>query len=162
MNEWNEVRARETSEAEKASTAKWNEVRASNSKDFNKVVKGKTNVLVSENNELLKQGLKRFDALYNPTYAFDIELFQKAAINEKKMLVKASDLVRVRGMARARLLSKIIFFVRLCLKYKVGVLLVSGAESEFEEKNENELVSVGMVLGMSHEQARKAVMGSEK
>lgn len=140
----------------------WNEVRALNSKDFNKAVKGKTNVLASENNELLKQGLKRFEALYNPTYAFDVDLLQKAGINEKKMLVKVSDLVKVRGMARARLLSKIMFFARLCLKYKARVLLVSGAENEFEEKNENELISVGMVLGMNHQEARKAVMGSEK
>lgn len=136
----------------------FNEVRAVGSRDFNRAVRGKLNVLTSENNEVLKQGLKRFEVLHNPAYAFDIDLLQKAAINEKKMLVKVSDLLRVRGMTRARLLSKMIFFVRLCLKYEAGVLLASGAKNEYEEKNTNELQTIGIILGMKCEQAKKAVI----
>ncbi|MBI5159192.1 hypothetical protein HY992_03670 [Candidatus Micrarchaeota archaeon] len=146
--------------AEKNEVKEFNEVKAAGSRDFNKAVKGKFNVLASENNEVLKQGLKRFEALYNPTYAFDIDLLQKTAINEKKMLVKVSDLVHTRGMTRARLLSKMIFFMRLCLKYKARVLIASGAKNEFEEKNKNELETIGIILGMKWVEAKKAVGGS--
>ena len=59
--------------------------------------------------------------------------------------------------SRALVIGKMMQNVKLCRKYKVKMVIVSGANNEFELKNAQELFSFGIVLGMTPGEARGAL-----
>jgi RNase P/RNase MRP subunit p30 len=77
---------------------------------------------------------------------------------EKKsqiILVPVGQLITAKGMARARLLSKFRNFLKLCIRY--GVLYAIGIVDKSIEREDNELIAIGILLGLARGQAKMAV-----
>jgi RNase P/RNase MRP subunit p30 len=61
------------------------------------------------------------------------------------------------GVERAGLMRKITRFLRLCNKYGADYVLTSRAKDVYEVKHPQELISIGLALGLSHDQSLRAI-----
>ena len=59
---------------------------------------------------------------------------------------------------RRNILSKMMLNVRLCRKYKVKVVLCSGAKNELEMRMPRDLISFGVCIGMTPGEAKKTLL----
>ncbi|VVC02964.1 Ribonuclease P protein component 3 [Candidatus Burarchaeum australiense] len=119
--------------------------------------KEKISILAGEDAELLRRGVKRFDLLFVSSFYPDTALMREVAREEKAFEVPINGLLRSGGYARANLLARMRFFLKLCTKYKADYVLTSRAADRLEMKNVDELVAIGAVLGLDPPQVKKAL-----
>src|SRR3989338_2810702 len=85
--------------------------------------KGRISILTCENPELLRKGVKRFDLFFVSSFYPDTALMREVAREEKAFEIPINGLLRSGGYARANLLARMRFFVRLCNKYKAEYVI---------------------------------------
>ena len=79
-------------------------------------------------------------------------------IGEKKapvILIPVELLLTTKGMSRAKLISKLRNFLQLCAKFGVNYAL--GIIDKNTKRDEKEIISVGVLLGLNEGQAKMAV-----
>ena len=69
-----------------------------------------------------------------------------------------ADFLGTYGMKRATLISKLQFNLGLARKYKIPVLLGSGAQNVYGLRNAMQLIAFAESLGFKHEEAKAAVL----
>ena len=119
--------------------------------------KGKISVLSGENAELLRKGVKRYDMIFVSSFYPDTALIREVAEEGKAFEVPVSGLLRSYGYSRAALLGRMQFFLELCVKYNANYVLTSRAESGYEMKGVDEMVSLGWALGLNPGQVKRAL-----
>jgi len=134
------------------------EIRAQKLEDLKFSTEGKVILLSSQNPELLKKACRKdVDMLLFGRFLPDVGLVRAAAENRKPFEVPVSVLLERRGAERALLMSRISFFLKICNKYEADFVLSSGAVNKFLMKSPQELIAIGEVLGLSHDQAAKSI-----
>ena len=68
------------------------------------------------------------------------------------------DFLEAFGIRRATLISKLHFNLELARKYKIPILLTTGAQNVFGLRNPTQIVALAEAFGFRHEEAVKAVM----
>lgn len=71
--------------------------------------------------------------------------------------VNAGNVLHSEGMRRVRLLGRIGQNLMLARKYGLRVVLASGARSDYDVRNRNDLMEVGRMLGMSESAACESI-----
>ncbi|ODS42240.1 MAG: hypothetical protein MSIBF_02575 [Candidatus Altiarchaeales archaeon IMC4] len=71
--------------------------------------------------------------------------------------IRLSDILDVRGMARAQLISQAMQNIRIARRYKVPIILTSGAPDKFGMRAPREMAAVARMLGMSDKEANDCV-----
>lgn len=127
--------------------------------DINLRKKDKINILTSPDVSTIKKGIKmgRFDIFFLSTFSSNIEILRLAKERGSVFEIPIKPLIESVGTARAELISKIRFFLKLCNKYSVSYVITSRAECEYEIKTPRELITIGEILGLEHEQAIRAI-----
>jgi hypothetical protein len=87
------------------------------------------------------------------SYDPDIAMIKAVGESGAAFVLSLNEPIRGRGVERAILLSKQRFFLSLCRKYGAQYVLCSLANDEFEARTTKECVSIGMLLGLTYEQA---------
>jgi RNase P/RNase MRP subunit p30 len=119
---------------------------------------GKIILFSSTNPELLKKACKKnIGMLLFSAFLPDVGLVRTAAENKKPFEVPISLLLERSGVYRAFMMSKISFFLKICNKYKADFILTSGATSRLSMKSPRELIAIGEMLGLYHDQAVKSI-----
>ena len=121
--------------------------------------KNKLPVLTSNNADVLKTAARsrEFRVLHQPNFTPDVGLMRLMAQNKKIFEIPANALILSNGLERAIIISKMRTFIKFCLKFRVDFALSSRATNEFEVKTPGELVAIGEALGLSRDQAIRAV-----
>jgi ribonuclease P/MRP protein subunit RPP1 len=136
-------------------------------KDLKRLPSTGVNAVESTNSELLRAACKR-DAgllLVNP---LKVPKFQKddglvRAVGEAARNAPLAFEIPVRAFLsskfvyRAKLVSQVRAFLRLCLKFKAPFVFTSGAQTAFELKSPREVIAIGVFYGISPEQASAAI-----
>lgn len=135
------------------------EIKASRPEDLKFDGKGKIVLLSSEKSDLLLAAAKRkeVDMLFSPAFLPDVPLIKVAQEHEKAFEVPLSIIIQSSGVKRAFLLSRIRFFLKLCNKYKADVVITSRANTKYQARTPKEMIAIGELLGLTHDQAAKAL-----
>ncbi len=80
------------------------------------------------------------------------------AANKVALEIDIADFLGVYGMKRAIMISKLQFNLDLARKYKIPLLIGSGAQSVYGLRNATQLIALAETLGFKHEEAQKAVL----
>ncbi|MFH0973615.1 MAG: RNase P subunit p30 family protein [Candidatus Micrarchaeota archaeon] len=121
----------------------------------------------STNGELLRSAARR-GVLVNPllvrSFGFDDGLVRAvadaAAAGEASAFeIPLINFIRENEMRRAKLMAETRVFLRKCVKLRAPFALVSRAQSVFDVKSPRECVAIGEMLGLSFEQAARALGG---
>lgn len=135
-----------------------------------KKVSGKGVLLVSsKSGEVLKKVCSRepaavllIDPFSVPNFFKDDGLIRSVALEASEggkvaFAVPYAYILRNSFVYRARFVAQAKLFLAKCLKRGVPFVLVSGAENEFELKSPREALALAELLGLSFEQAQKAL-----
>jgi len=79
-------------------------------------------------------------------------------VGEKKapvIIIPAERIINSEGTARARLISRLRNFLKPCIKY--GVYYALGILDKNTKREDNELVSIGIMLGLNQGQAEMSI-----
>ena len=68
-----------------------------------------------------------------------------------------NEILKSKGTSRSRIIGRIMQNIRLCRKYKLKMVLASFALSEIELRNSSDLISLGIVLGMTPKEAKESL-----
>tara|TARA_Y100000310_G_C20624360_1_gene785049 strand:- start:1019 stop:1588 length:570 start_codon:yes stop_codon:yes gene_type:complete len=68
--------------------------------------------------------------------------------NNVKVCVSFSDILTSKDVERANILGRMMHNIRICRKYKVGMVIGSFASEPFEMRSTHDLMAFGKVLGM--------------
>lgn len=131
---------------------------------FSSKIDGLT-VVESENAEFLKRALKskkRF--LINSCLAKDFHrdnVLVRAAMEAKVAFeVPLHDFVNSSFVQRAKIITQLRSFLRMCVKFKVCYIFTSRAETKWELKSPREVIAIAELLGLTYEQAAYAISES--
>ena len=118
-------------------------------------IQGEGALVSSTNVEILRQACKsrKAAALLNRAFHPDIGLLRDAKEHGKPFVFPISMILERNGSERGKLMARMRFFLKLCVQIGAPYLLIPGARNEYEEKSEEELVSIGECLGLSRDQA---------
>jgi hypothetical protein len=105
----------------------------------------------------LKPRIKRCSFIHDPDYHLDMGVIRAAARYGKPFEIPVRPLLLSSGEERANLMRRISRFLRVCNKCGADYALTSRAENRFETKRPQELVAMGRTLGLSHDQALRAI-----
>ncbi|MEW6329663.1 MAG: RNase P subunit p30 family protein [Candidatus Micrarchaeota archaeon] len=121
--------------------------------------KNRIPILTSNNIEFLKKAARshEFRVFHQPNFTPDVGLLRSMAQNRKIFEIPVNALLLSSGVERAILISKMRAFLKFCLKHRVEFALTTRANNEFETKTPGELISIGEVLGLSRDQAVRAL-----
>jgi len=134
------------------------EIKGRGQNDLNFKREGKLVLFSSEDIELLKRACRKdVDMLLFPRFLPDAGLIRAVAEYKKPFEIPVSLLLHRSGSERAFAMSRISFFLKLCNKHRADFILTSGASSRFLMKSPAELISIGEMLGLSHDQAAKSI-----
>lgn len=115
-------------------------------------------VVESKSSELLSKACAKTRVLVNPLGARnfwrDDGLIRAVADNDCLFEIAWSYLLVEGALDKAKRLKRLRDFIRKCLKLKARFVFVSGARSEFDLKSPREIAAIGVLLGLSQEQAQ--------
>lgn len=109
--------------------------------------------------ELLREAAKskRVSLLCNRGFITDVGLIRDSAAQKKPFEIPIAPLLECGGIPRAILMSKMRFFIKICTKLRAPLVIVSQAKDEFQLKSPEEMIAIGEMLGLSHDQAEWAI-----
>lgn len=137
--------------------------------DLKKVPRSGVALASGKSGEVLKKLSSRdsqatllVDAFSVPNFFKDDGLIRSVADAEKNgckiaFAVPYAYLLRSSFVYRARFVSQTRIFLSKCLKLGAPFVVVSGAQNEFELKSPREAIALCELLGLSFEQAQKAL-----
>ncbi len=97
------------------------------------------------------------------SHAFvDQSAARECAKNNIALEINLKDLISVYGIKRANLISKIRFNLSLARKYKVPLILTTGADSIYDMRNQRQIIALAECIGFKHEEAKKALIDTPK
>ena len=96
-------------------------------------------------------------ALLLRTFAADVASVRAAAENRKYFEIPVAPLLETQGVQRAMLMSKMRIFIRLCLKHRAPFFIASQARNALMLRTPQEMIAIGMALGLERDQAAWAV-----
>lgn len=82
---------------------------------------------------------------------------REAAVHNVALEINLRDIISVYGMKRAVLISKIRFNLNLARKYKVPLLLTTGAKSQLDMRSPRQIMAVAECIGFTHDEAKAAL-----
>ncbi len=113
---------------------------------------------LDENRRIVRS---KADVLLNPITSgkltVDSAVVEIAKQRGVTIAIGFSQFLRASSLRRARLISAYGKLIQLCLKMKVRVLLVSDASSEWEARAPEQLIALGVLLGLSEQQAKWSI-----
>ncbi len=80
------------------------------------------------------------------------------AANNVALEFDLADFLGVYGMKRATLVSKLNFNLDLARKYKIPLILATGAQNVYGLRNATQIIAFAESLGFKHEEAKAAVL----
>ncbi|HIJ98420.1 TPA: hypothetical protein H1005_00560 [archaeon] len=80
------------------------------------------------------------------------------AVNNVALEFDVADFLGVYGMKRATLISKLQFNLDLARKYKIPIILASGAQNVYGLRNATQIIAFAETLGFKHDEAKAAVL----
>jgi len=83
---------------------------------------------------------------------------RECAENNVGLAFDVSDFLDAFGIRRATLISKLHFNLELARKYKIPILLVTGAQNVFGLRNPMQIIALAESFGFKHKEAVRAVM----
>jgi len=91
-------------------------------------------------------------------YKFDDGAIKVIAEKKKAcFLIDVSRIIKSTGTRRAVEISMLRNFLRLCIKHGAIYALVNLSEREEDKRTDDELIHIGMLLGLSRGQGKKAL-----
>ncbi len=102
------------------------------------------------------------DSFHHRHSGFNQVLLPLAKKNQIAMGFSLSDLSRVSSDQRIVLLGRMMQNVRLCRKFKVKMVLASFAKTKWEMCSAHDLLSFGITLGMTPQEAKDALSFTKK
>ena len=95
------------------------------------------------------------------SHAFvDQSAARECAKNNIALEINLKDLLEVYGIKRANLISKIKFDISLARKYKVPLILTTGASSIYDMRNQRQILAFAECIGFTHEEAKRALVNT--
>lgn len=142
-----------------------------NFKDLRKKVNKENGLVVVIGSQFNREVLsnKKVDILLSPHHGVvrDFLHYRNSGLNDvlcklaKKNSVAIgfsfSEVLNSQGINRSLMLGRMMQNVRFCRKFKVPMVLASFAFEGFEMRAPKDLISFGVVLGMTPDEARKAL-----
>lgn len=120
----------------------------------------------SVDGELLRKAVRRASVLVNPlfvkNFGRDDGLIRAVAESNNVFEIPLRALLEASFVSRAKLFSEVHAFLQKCVKLRARFAFVSRARTEFDLKAPEEIISVGLALGLSREQARFALSETPK
>ncbi len=136
-------------------------------KDLKRLPPSGVNAVESPNSELLRAACKRdaglllVNPLLVPQFRRDDGLVRAVAEAAEAAPVAFEIPLRPflssKFVFRAKLVSQVRTFLKLCLKLKAPFVFTSRAQTAFELKSPRELIAIGVFYGLSFEQASAAI-----
>jgi len=90
-------------------------------------------------------------------YPMGLELIRGYEGKDSVFLLDLSDIIDSSGGKRASIIKRMRNFAKLCLKYKVPFVLASFARNEKEMRTADELVHIGLLIGLNRGEGREAL-----
>jgi ribonuclease P/MRP protein subunit RPP1 len=81
-----------------------------------------------------------------------------ASKNSVALEINLADILELTGIKRSLLFSKIKFNLLLARKYKLDIVMTTGASSMYGLRQPRQMMALAEVLGMSNAEAKRAVM----
>ncbi|MCX6777863.1 MAG: hypothetical protein NT157_03170 [Candidatus Micrarchaeota archaeon] len=134
-----------------------NDVFESNSPDKKAQNQNQINILVSSKVEVLRIGAKKFEAIYPVGFYPDLEMLRNCAKSGCLVEFPLAPLLASSGAERSKIINRMRLLLSLCIKYKAGYAITSMAKDKFGVRRPEEMVAIGMLLGLSREQALASV-----
>ena len=134
------------------------EIAARKLDDFRFSTNEKKILVSSDDPEILKKACRsEVSMLLFGRFLPDTGLVRAAAENKKPFEIPLSFILEKKGADRAFVMSKIGFFMKLCNKYRADFILTSGAKDKLSMKSPADIIAIGEVLGLSHDQVVKSI-----
>ena len=129
-------------------------------KDLNSVKRGM--LVESQNDDLLKKAAAK-GVFVNPLgydkFFRDDVLVKAVSEGESVFTIPLSVLLRSKGASRAKLLSRLRIFSRLCMKKRAKLVFTNAyAEGKFDLKGEREASALGVLLGFTQRQSKEMLV----
>lgn len=99
------------------------------------------------------------DGLHQRKSGFNHVLAALAHDKEKIIAFNFNTVLQATGATRSVLLGRMRQNVTLCRKYKVSMMIMSGATTPYEMRSGHDLIAFGELLGMMPNEAKKAMNG---
>lgn len=112
-------------------------------------------VVVSQNSELLREAAKKKNSslLLPLRWEPDIGLMRIVAGEKKAFEIPISLLLETRHVARAILMGRMRYFLKIAIHYNAPYIITSGARDAMQLRSAHELIAIGEALGLTQEQA---------
>ncbi|MFH1470121.1 MAG: RNase P subunit p30 family protein [Candidatus Micrarchaeota archaeon] len=123
---------------------------------------GKPTLLDSSDPSYLKPRIKRCSIVYDPSFQLDLGVIRAAAKHEKPFEIPIARLLLNSGIERAMLMKRMRRFLKICNKLGAGYILTSRATNVYEMKRPPELIAIGGILGLTYDQALRAITETPK
>lgn len=103
------------------------------------------------------EALAEKDQLHQRTSGLNQVLCASAARNKVSIGFSFTDILTVQGFRRAQILGRVRQNIALCRKYKVKMVIASFAKNPTQMRNQQDLRSLFVLLGMHPKEAREAL-----
>ena len=97
---------------------------------------------------------KKNDFLHYRNSGLNQVLCKLARKNDIAVAFNFNEVLKLKGAGRSQLIGRMMQNVRMCRKYGVRMIIASFATNKFELKNPSDLMSFGMILGMTPKEAK--------
>lgn len=98
------------------------------------------------------------DFLHSRNSGLNQVLLAIAKKNKVKIGFDFNRILRNKGRERALILGRMMQNVKLCRKYKVKMILLNNAKNKYEERSVDLLKNFGLIIGMTGEEAKGAII----
>lgn len=114
-------------------------------------------LLQSNDPDYIKPRIKRASLINDPDYKLDMGIVRAAAKYGKVFEIPVRPVLTSSGIERAMLMKRMSRFLELCSKLGADYAITSRARDQYETKHPAELISVGCALGLTYDQALRAI-----
>ena len=130
-------------------------------------LKGKINIFLGGDLKINQAAVrKKIQVLLNPvnekTKNFDSATARIAKENNICIGISLSSILEKKGIDRIKLLKNLMFMVKICMKMKTDLTILSGARNKLEMRPPRDLASVLIMLGLTEPQALWAISETPK
>ena len=116
----------------------------------------KIDILVSSENNSKK------DFMHYRNSGLNQVLCKLANKNSIAIAFSFNDVLKAKGTERSKIMGRMMQNVKLCKKYKVNMVISSFATSKFELKSPSDLISFGIILGMTPKEAKESILNIDR
>ena len=115
-------------------------------------------ILKSEDAELLRRNVKRFDILFIPTFEANVALITTVARKGKIFEIPVREIILSKGVERAKLIYRVRRFIDFCRSYKARFIFTTRARSLYEVRTPREIGRISMIFGLTERQGSSSMI----